>query len=41
MSKDIKAPDFTLDQVDGSPVRLSEILEGGRHVLLIFLRYLG
>lgn len=35
------APDFSLEQVDGPPVRLGEILAGGQHVLLVLLRYLG
>ena len=41
LSEGSQAPDFVLDQVDGLPVRLSEILSEGQHVLLIFLRYLG
>jgi peroxiredoxin len=36
-----RAPDFTLDQVDDGPVRLSEVLSSGSHVLLIFLRHLS
>ncbi len=36
-----RAPDFTLDQVDGPPVTLSELCAQGRQVLSIFLRYLG
>lgn len=36
-----QAPDFTLEQVDGPPVQLRELLEEGQHVLLVFLRYLG
>jgi peroxiredoxin len=39
--KGTKAPDFTLDQVDGTPIKLGEILEEGQSILLIFLRYLG
>jgi peroxiredoxin len=36
-----RAPEFTLNQVQGGPVALSEVLGGGQHALLIFLRYLG
>ncbi len=36
-----KAPDFTLDQAGGHPVSLSQVLQGGHHVLLIFLRHLA
>jgi peroxiredoxin len=35
------APDFTLHTVDGQPVSLSDALQGGRNVLLVFLRHLG
>ncbi len=36
-----QAPEFTLDQVDGQPVALKDVLGQGHHALLIFLRYLG
>ncbi|MDH3676382.1 MAG: hypothetical protein OES12_12880 [Anaerolineae bacterium] len=35
------APEFRLDQVDGGPITLSDVLAHGHHALLIFLRYLG
>ena len=35
------APGFSLDQVDGKPISLSEILKTDHKILLIFLRYLG
>ena len=35
------APDFTLAAVDGEPVSLTSILQGGYKVLLVFLRHLG
>jgi len=41
MREGIEAPEFTLNQVDGPPVTLSEVLGEDRNVLLIFLRYLG
>ncbi len=36
-----RAPDFTLEQVNGSPISLSVPLREGRCVLLIFLRHLA
>jgi peroxiredoxin len=36
-----KAPDFELPRLRGEAVHLYQELEQGRHVLLIFLRYLG
>lgn len=36
-----EAPDFTLLKLDGSSVRLRDILKNGENVLLIFLRHLG
>ncbi|NIN64671.1 MAG: hypothetical protein GTO63_08205 [Anaerolineae bacterium] len=41
LTEEIEAPDFTLPQVDGPPITLSETLGKGHHVYLIFLRYLG
>lgn len=35
------APDFTLQTVAGEPLRLADILAGGQHALLVFLRHLG
>ena len=35
------APNFTLPALDGPPVTLSDVLEGGHSALLIFLRHLG
>lgn len=35
------APDFTLDQVDGQPAALTDIVGQGHRALLVFLRYLG
>jgi peroxiredoxin len=36
-----QAPDFTLEDADGDAVSLSEILDGGQRVMLVFLRHLG
>lgn len=41
LEKGATAPDFTLEQVAGDPITLSEITGQGRNVLLIFLRHLG
>ena len=35
------APDFELHSVDGRSVSLSDVLQGGHNVLLVFLRHLG
>jgi peroxiredoxin len=35
------APDFTLLTEEGNPIKLSEVLNSGQHVLLVFLRHLG
>ena len=35
------APEFSLDQLDGNPISLSEALKPDHKILLIFLRYLG
>ena len=35
------APGFSLDQVAGKPISLSEALKPDHKILLIFLRYLG
>lgn len=35
------APDFTLRSAYGELVTLSEVLESGHPVLLVFLRHLG
>ena len=35
------APNFTLKTADGQTVSLSDFLNSGRHVLLVFLRHLG
>ncbi len=35
------APDFTLPTIEGNLVQLSDILNSGQHVLLVFLRHLG
>lgn len=36
-----RAPRFRLDQVDGDPIGVEDVLQGGRRPLLVFLRYLG
>jgi peroxiredoxin len=36
-----KAPDFTLMIVEGKQITLSEALQSGQNVLLVFLRHLG
>jgi len=36
-----QAPEFTLDQVEGKPISLRDVLDQDCNVLLIFLRYLG
>lgn len=36
-----RAPGFTLDQVDGAPIALYDVLQEGHRALLILLRYLG
>jgi len=36
-----QAPDFTLNNADGNPVTLSDILGSGQRVMLVFLRHLG
>jgi len=41
LEEGMTAPDFTLDQVEGKPITLSEVTGQGRNVLLIFLRHLG
>ena len=35
------APNFTLSTVDGQPISLTDAIQGGRNVLLVFLRHLG
>jgi peroxiredoxin len=35
------APDFTLASFTGNPINLREVLRGGQHALLVFLRHLG
>jgi peroxiredoxin len=35
------APNFTLQTVEGETITLSQVLENGNHVLLVFLRHLG
>ena len=35
------APDFTLEAADGQTISMSDYLNSGRHVLLVFLRHLG
>jgi len=35
------APDFRLQTADGVAVALRDVLDSGRHVLLVFLRHLG
>lgn len=35
------APDFTLHTVEGEPIRMSDVLNSGENVLLVFLRHLG
>lgn len=35
------APKFILKNSQDDPISLSEILDGGQHVLLVFLRHLG
>lgn len=35
------APDFTLKNIEGEQITLSEVLKTGNHVLLVFLRHLG
>lgn len=34
-------PNFTLTSADGEQITLSEVLKGGNHALLVFLRHLG
>lgn len=41
MKKYTQAPDFILYSTEGEQVTLSEVLEKGEHVLLVFLRHLG
>jgi peroxiredoxin len=41
LKKGTRAPAFWLDQVDGEPIALGEVLGQGCHVVLVFLRYLG
>ncbi len=41
MEKYTRAPDFILYSTEGEQVTLSEVLEKGEHVLLVFLRHLG
>ena len=36
-----KAPDLFLQTLDGRPFSLSDTLDKGRNVLLVFLRHLG
>ncbi len=36
-----KAPDFSLDTLDGQRFTLSATLATGQNVLLVFLRHLG
>jgi peroxiredoxin len=36
-----RAPNFILYSTEGEQVALSEVLEKGEHVLLVFLRHLG
>jgi peroxiredoxin len=35
------APDFTLADVDGQPLALSDVAARGQNALLVFLRHLG
>ena len=35
------APDFTLPLAEGQTIRLSDSLQRGRSILLVFLRHLG
>jgi peroxiredoxin len=35
------APDFRLKTIDGEAVALQDVVDSGRHVLLVFLRHLG
>jgi len=35
------APDFTLQSVEGITIPLSDVVNSGQHVLLVFLRHLG
>ena len=41
MKINTSAPAFTLKNSHNEPVTLSEILNDGNHVLLVFLRHLG
>ena len=41
MKINTSAPEFTMKNSHNEPVSLSEILTGGSHVLLVFLRHLG
>lgn len=36
-----QAPDFTLEQVEDPPLTLSETVQKGYNVLLIFMRHLS
>ncbi len=38
---DRRAPDFSLPDVNGENVSLSDLLRAGHRVLLVFLRHLG
>ena len=35
------APDFRLKTADGEAVAVRDVVDSGRHVLLVFLRHLG
>ena len=35
------APDFRLQTADGETVALRDVVDSGRHLLLVFLRHLG
>ena len=35
------APKFTTYTLESEPVTLDDLLHGGRHILLVFLRHLG